>query len=159
MLEYHTDETDDERNNIQARQDALSAMDASLVSASPMLYLDRRLLSGILARIRMFDKVLKVQGSIIECGVHRGNGLMTWYQLSSILEPVAINRKIIGFDTFSGFPSVSGEDPEAIPIGGFDDVSLDHLNEWIRLQDGNRPLGHLPKVELVVGDASQTIPE
>ena len=39
-----------------------------------------------------------------------GAGLMTWNQLSSIFEPVNHTRKIIGFDTFSGFTSLKQED-------------------------------------------------
>lgn len=159
MMQYLNDETDGERTNNKRRHDALEALDTTWFSSSPMIYLDRRLITGLLTRVKMFDKIIQVQGSIVECGVHRGNGLMTWYHLSTIMEPVAINRKVIGFDTFEGFPHTSSSDPGGIPVGGFDDVVLDHLMDWISLQDGNRLLGHLPKVELVVGDACHTIPE
>lgn len=49
---------------------------------------------------------LNIKGSIIECGVHQAGGVFTWAKLSSIYEPYNYHRKIIGFDTFKGFPSV-----------------------------------------------------
>jgi len=54
--------------------------------------------------------VIDVKGSVIECGVHNGFGVMTWAKLSAILEPVNLTRRIYGFDTFEGFPEVSKED-------------------------------------------------
>jgi hypothetical protein len=35
------------------------------------------------------------------------SGLMTFAQLSSILEPTNFERKVIGFDTFSGFTNLT----------------------------------------------------
>ena len=141
------------------RFNALKDIDSALVADSPMIYLDRRLVTLLLTRIKMFEKIIDVQGSVVECGVHRGNSLMTYYHLSSILEPVAYNRKIIGFDTFDGFPSTSENDPSGVPLGGMKDVSYEHLLEWISIQDKNRAISHIPKVELVRGDACLTIPQ
>jgi len=35
---------------------------------------------------------------------------MAWAKLSTILEPENLTRRIYGFDSFDGFPSVSDED-------------------------------------------------
>jgi len=70
-------------------------------------YVSRQDLTRFLARYEIYKKILDVDGSIIECGVKFGGGLMTFAQLSSIFEPVNYTRKIIGFDTFSGFPIFS----------------------------------------------------
>jgi len=70
-------------------------------------YVPRQKLSYFLAKYEIFKKILNIQGSIIECGVLFGGGLMTFAQLSSIFEPVNHQRKIIGFDTFAGFPKLS----------------------------------------------------
>ena len=72
-------------------------------------YLKRQTLSKILVRYELFKKQLKIKGSI-ECGVHEGFGVMSWAHFSSILEPYNYHRKIIGFDTFKGFPNVSKKD-------------------------------------------------
>lgn len=61
----------------------------------------------------IFKLALPVKGSIIECGVFRGFGFMTWFKLSTMLEPENLTRRIYGFDTFEGFPSISDHDESA----------------------------------------------
>ena len=73
-------------------------------------YVPRQALSRFLCREEMFRKVLHIQGSIIECGVLGGWGLTSWMHLSSIFEPLNTTRRIIGFDSFEGFPSISNKD-------------------------------------------------
>ena len=133
-------------------------MSASDVAEAPFVYLDRQLVTLILTRIHLFEKIINVQGSVVECGVHRGNSLMLYQHLSTILEPSNFNRKIIGFDTFEGFPSVSKHDPDGV-VGHMRNTDFEHLKSWVELQDKNRTIGHIPKVELVKGDAIKTIPK
>jgi len=101
--------------------------------------------------------ISNVGGHIVECGVANGNNLMLFAHLSSILEPFAINRKIIGFDTFSGFRSISKKDPKNISERDFSNVSYNNLKKAIDLYDLNRPAGHMNRVELIRGDATKTI--
>lgn len=126
-------------------------------------YIPRQALSKFLCRYEIFKHILAVDGSIIECGVRHGGGLMTWAQLSAVLEPVNYTRKIVGFDTFAGFPSLSAGDEKSRSIharpGGFAVDSYEDLCRAIELYNANRPLGHMHKVELVKGDAVQTIPQ
>jgi len=88
---------------------------------------------------------------------------MTWAQLSAIYEPVNHTRRVVGFDTFTGFVSMDAKDKgdslDFAVEGGLATHAYDDLQECIRLYDLNRPIGHIPRVELVVGDAMQTIPE
>ena len=120
----------------------------------------RQSLARVLARYELFKLQLEIKGSIVECGVHDGEGLMTWANLSSALEPYAIHRKVIGFDTFTGFPSVDEKDesdfdnPErrdgglAPSEGGYE-----QLRERVREYDANRFLNQFEKFILVKGDA------
>ena len=78
--------------------------------------------------------------------------------LSSIIEPYAINRKIIGFDTFAGFKSITKIDGK-VSNKDFSNVSIKNLKQAIELYDLNRTLGHMQKIELVQGDATKTIPK
>lgn len=113
-----------------------------------------------LAKYEIFKKILNVHGAIIECGVHQGGGLMTWGILSSIFEPVNHIRKVIGFDTFEGFSSLSEKDKaqnEHAHTGGLAVNSYDDIKNAIRNYDSFRPLGHINKIELVKGDACVTI--
>jgi len=114
----------------------------------------------------LFKMIKDVKGSIIECGVHHGGGLMAWAKLSSALEPYSIHRKIIGFDTFDGFPEIDIKDKKStnhkeLIDGGFKSHNMiyDELQESIEAYNQNRYLNQFDKIELVKGDANITIPE
>lgn len=125
----------------------------------PHLFVRRQTVTGHLTRINLFNMALGVKGSIVECGVHKGDSLMLYYHLSTILEPTAFNRKIYGFDTFEGFRSLSEKDSKQLTEKMFSDTDHDVLKRAIEIQDMNRFVSHLPKCELIKGDAIQTIPE
>src|SRR3954470_20669075 len=73
-------------------------------------FASRQTISIFLYKAQLFQRILNVQGSILEFGVYMGAGLFTWAHLSSIFEPVNYQRKIVGFDTFEGFPEVADAD-------------------------------------------------
>jgi hypothetical protein len=124
----------------------------------------RKSLARFLARYHLFQKILNVNGSIVECGVLSGQGLFTFAKLSSILEPYNHTRKVIGFDTFEGFPSADQKDIENsdssflqdFKPGALSGCSFEELLESIKLFDLNRPLNHIKKIELVKGDLCKT---
>lgn len=99
-----------------------------------------------------------MKGSVVECGVHKGGAFMLYAQLSAILEPYAFNRKIIGFDTFDGFRSISEKDAN-VDETMFADTNHETLLKVIEIYDLNRAAAHLPKCEVVKGDAVETIPK
>lgn len=125
-------------------------------------YVPRETLTKFLTRYELFKKVVSVPGSIVECGVYEGGGLMAFAQFSAILEPVNFSRLIIGFDTFAGFPKPDASDMTStsrdMHEGGFLADSYDDLKRCAGLYDRNRFLGHINKVTLVKGDATKTIP-
>lgn len=123
------------------------------------LFTDRQTLARYLVRYELFKKILNVKGSIVEGGVYKGSSLMFFANLSATYEPYAHYREIIGFDTFAGFPSVNGKDGSFAYVNRMSDVNLEVLEKSIKLYDRNRPIGHLPKIKLVKGDAVKTIPQ
>ena len=113
-------------------------------------------------RYEIFKKILNVHGSVVECGVLFGGGLMTWAQLSEVFEPFNHTRNVIGFDTFGGFAELSEEDKTGtaaqLKEGGLAiDVEAD-LQRSIELYDQNRVLPHIKKVKTVKGDICETLP-
>lgn len=125
----------------------------------------RQDLSRFLAKYEIFKQILPVNGNIVEGGVFAGGGLLSWLHFSSILEPFNHTRRIIGFDTFEGFPTVHGKDTAAgLSDHLHEDAFLisksmkEEIQALADIHDKNRPLGHLPKVELVGGDATVTMP-
>ena len=128
-------------------------------------YVPRQNLARFLARYEIFKQVIDVQGSIVECGVLFGGGLMSFANLSVILEPYNFQRRIVGFDTFSGFPDIASEDIKGAPerksahlqIGGFDaPTAYEDILRCISVFDRNRFLNHFPKVDVVRGDFNHT---
>lgn len=125
-------------------------------------YVRRQNLTRFMALYEIFKRVLPIKGSVVECGVFQGFGIMTWAKLSAILEPVNLTRRIYGFDSFEGFPSLTQEDRSSysnhVQQGDLLANSFDEIEELIKINDSTRFLGHVNKVKLVRGDATRTIP-
>jgi Methyltransferase domain len=124
-------------------------------------YVRRQQLKRFIAMHELFKLVLPVKGSVIECGVYQGFGLMAWAKLSAMLEPENLTRRIYGFDTFEGFPLVDAKDTNEFGTARPGDLKADcygELLELIKAYDADRFLGHIGKVELIKGDIAQTLP-
>ncbi len=148
-------------------QDAESHFAASSASVAARLaafprFADRTSLSRFLVRYEIFKQAAGVQGSIVECGVHDGGGLFTWATVSALLEPLNHRRRIVGFDTFEGFPSVHEADAatgsEHAYVGNYAGATQAELQGSIDRFDVGRALGDIPKIELVAGDFLETGP-
>ncbi len=122
-------------------------------------YVKRQDIARFIAQYEIFKRQLNIKGSVVECGVHYGSGLMAWSKISSILEPYNYRRKILGFDTFEGFPSVKKIDNSKVGMFS-DDVNIyEELLESIKEYNENRFLNNINKIELIKGDANITIPK
>jgi hypothetical protein len=128
-------------------------------------YVRRYELARFMVQYELFKLTQEIKGSIVECGVYQGAGVMAWAKLSETLEPYNFLRKVYGFDTFEGFPSVSKEDKSntnaEISKVGYLKPEYDvfsELQECIGAFNETRLLKHEAKVVLVKGDAMKTIP-
>jgi hypothetical protein len=128
-------------------------------------YVPRQNLARFLARYELFKLIVDIQGSIVECGVLFGGGLLSFAKLSAILEPYNFQRRIIGFDTFSGFPEIAPEDVLGVPDRrsahlkkhGFAAAhAYEDILRAIEIFDMTRLLNHFPKVSVVKGDFNET---
>ncbi|MGY6560489.1 MAG: crotonobetainyl-CoA--carnitine CoA-transferase [Luteibaculaceae bacterium] len=122
------------------------------------LFLKRQELSKILFLDEIYRQILEVHGIIFEFGVRWGQNLTTLNNLRGIYEPYNYSRKLIGFDTFEGFPSVDEKDGnhEIIQKGGFS-VTENYEASLAKILDYHQsecPLNHINKNFLVKGDAS-----
>ena len=129
-------------------------------------YVRRQQLSRFLAKYELFKLNQNVKGSIVECGVYQGSGIMGWAKLSAMLEPYAFDRRVFGFDTFEGFPEVNTKDLNAkennpkAKISGLNtgEAVYQDILSCIEEYDENRFLNQFDKIELIKGDATETIP-
>ena len=70
-----------------------------------LLFSHKKSISKILYYNEIYKNILKKPGVIMEFGVEFGSTLNLLSNLRSVYEPYNYSRKIIGFDTFSGFTS------------------------------------------------------
>jgi hypothetical protein len=136
--------------------DADPASTIEKIEAFPK-FVSRQAMAKFITKYEIFKQILEVNGSIVECGVLHGGGTLAWAKMSSIFEPANHLRKVIGFDTFGGFPSVTAEDTRTgsfheLRQGGLTGSPCDNVLKAIQVYDINRPINHIPKVELVQGD-------
>jgi hypothetical protein len=152
--------TEAEQQFHDRRAATLGRADAAYVAGAPFVFADRITVTAALSRIELFKMVMDIPGAIVECGVYRGNSLMLYMHLSAILEPYAINRSIIGFDTFDGFTGIdTQQDPSDINTTMFSDTDPTLIQEMIDANDLVRPVNRIPRCQLVQGDIALTAPE
>jgi len=126
-------------------------------------YVRRQNLTRFLVLYEIFKKIINIKGSIVECGVNQGFGIMSWAKFSAIMEPANLTRRIYGFDTFEGFPEITEKDrsksSKHVKVGDLAADTYEEIYGLAKIHDSTRFLGHIPKVNLIKGDASNTIPK
>src|SRR5580658_1069978 len=117
-------QTNNEKDYHKQRAEVVETVPRMTLADAPFLFATRPTVTEMIVRLQLFNMVRDVSGAIVECGVAQGNNLMLFSHASSILEPYAINRRIIGFDTFEGFRSLGGKaDPDDISEADFSNTS------------------------------------
>jgi len=131
--------------------------------ANLSLFINRQNLSQILFIHELYQHIVDVHGVIMEFGVRWGRNLALYESLRGIYEPFNHNRKIIGFDTFEGFPSVDEKDgtAEIIGVGAYNVTQKydEYLAKILDYHEQESPISHIKKYELVKGDAVRSIHE
>ncbi|WP_188066251.1 TylF/MycF/NovP-related O-methyltransferase [Brevibacillus brevis] len=150
----------------QTRQELLDLFINSPIPKNEMidhmgLYVHRQMLSRMLFLNDIFQQILNVNGVIMEFGVRWGTNLAIYEALRGIYEPYNYTRKIVGFDTFEGFPSVDEKDgtDSIIKKGAYavTEGYEEYLENLLFTRQKLSPLNHINKFELVKGDATQTL--
>ena len=125
------------------------------------IFLGRQKLSRILYMHELYQKIVNVHGIVAEFGVRWGQNLALFESFRGIYEPYNYSRKIVGFDTFEGFPSVDAKDGtnEVARPGAFNVTKNYHqyLDAIMKYHESESPISHMCKYEIVKGDASHTV--
>lgn len=126
------------------------------------VYLRRHQLADLLTMDALYRLLVDLPGVIMEFGVLHGRHLAILAALRGIHEPYNSFRRIIGFDTFTGFPDLAEIDqvsPSAA-VGRFavphDEV--DHLREVLAAHEAGDPVSHVQRAFVVQGDVRETVP-
>ena len=125
------------------------------------LFITRQNLSRIFLMKQLYEMIVPVHGVVFEFGVRWGQNMSLFSNLRGMIEPFNYNRRVIGFDTFAGFPETASQDGDLIGTGDYS-VSegwLETLRSVLDFHQGNAPIPHKEKYELVVGDVADTLPD
>jgi hypothetical protein len=152
------------------QQDARRAL-ADLFDRTPLprdqllvnfgLYMRSSVLAKLLYVNELYEKIVNVPGVVFEFGVWWGQNLALFESLRAIHEPYNHTRKVVGFDTFAGYPAIGPEDgsSEVARIGTYG-VTREYdryLAEVLDYHQRENVTGHIKKYEIVKGDVSETI--
>ena len=128
------------------------------------LFLNSKNLSRILFLDYIYRQIIDKPGIIIEFGTRWGQNLSLFSALRGIYEPFYRHRKIVGFDTFTGFPisSIGNMDNKQYPVireGGLacTENYAEYLQKVMEYQEQDNPLSHIGKFEVRAGDATAEI--
>ena len=120
------------------------------------LFLESKQLSRLLFMDFLYRQTIDTQGVVMEFGTHWGQNTAIFTALRGIYEPFNRHRKIIGFDTFKGFPNVTPKDGKSdlMRKGKLKTTEgyPDHLRELLQAHQDLNPLSHINKNEICVGD-------
>jgi hypothetical protein len=127
------------------------------------LFLSSKSLSRILFMNHLYEQIVDVMGVVMEFGTRWGPNLGEFAALRGIYEPFNRHRKIIGFDTFAGFPKIDSKDGDSdmMEVGHLTvpEGYKEYLEKVLEFQERDNPLSHIRKFELCDGDATQTLPK
>lgn len=125
------------------------------------LYMRSSVVAKMLYIDELYRLIVTIPGVVIEFGAWWGTNLALFEALRAIYEPYNYTRKVIGFDTFEGYPGISPKDgtTEHAREGGYAVTPgyLEHLSQILDYHQEENVMSHVKKYELVKGDASVTL--
>ena len=126
------------------------------------LFMRSSALTKILFVNEAYELILEQPGIIVEFGTWWGQNLILFENLRALYEPFNQSRRVVGFDTFQGYPEISGKDrpSDTIKEGGYKVAEnyREYLESLIDYHEKNNVLAAIKKHELVQGDVTKTAP-
>lgn len=124
------------------------------------LFINRQSLSRIMFMHNLYQKIINTQGVIMEFGVRWGQNMALFESLRGMYEPYNFKRKIIGFDTFTGFSTLDNKDGKSELIQKNAYSVTEGYEHYLKLildyHEQESPNSHIKKYEIIKGDASVT---
>ena len=106
---------------------------------------------------------MDVPGIVVDFGTRWGQNASLFAALRGIYDTFHRHRKIVAFDTFTGFPTVHKNDGNSrLMRTGNLAVTKDYqeyLADILTCQEEDNPMGHIKKFEVIRGDATETFAE
>ena len=160
-MDYSSDDEKQHRDTLTAMLRSCPIPDHSIM-ANLGLYFTSKTFSRLVFMHEFYKMGLNVSGQVMDFGTRWGQNMAIFIACRGMYEPFNRHRKIVGFDTFGGFPEVVAPEDgssEMIGVGNIPVTAnyVEYLEELLGTLEQNNSLPHLKKYELVCGDASKTI--
>lgn len=162
-------ETNSNETQLQAREKLLhlfknNNLPAEELMTSLGLFIRGSALVKYLVLNDLYTRILKTPGTIIEFGTCWGQNLILFENLRAIYEPFNKTRKIVGFDTFTGYPVGDDNDKngDVFKEGNYklEDDYEDFLKDLLNTHVECNVLGNNKSIhEVIKGDVSETVRE
>lgn len=109
-----------------------------------------------LAHYELYKKIIHIPGSVIECGLFKGNSFFRLSHFRDLLES-KYSRKLIGFDVFDSFPDTNFENDKKylrnfITQAGEISLDIDDMHNVMNYKG-------IENYDLVKGDIRETVPK
>lgn len=125
------------------------------------LYLRSTVLAKILYLNELYQAIRNLPGIVLEFGVWWGANLALLESFRSVYEPYNWTRKVVGFDTFQGYPAIGEKDGTSsyAAVGGYtvSEGYEEYLGKMLDAHEADNVMSHITKYELVAGDVVKTI--
>ncbi|MBL8517734.1 MAG: crotonobetainyl-CoA--carnitine CoA-transferase [Betaproteobacteria bacterium] len=135
---------------------------SDLLIANLPLYLRSVILAKILYVNEIYSRILPIPGVVMEFGVWWGANMSLLNSMRNVYEPYNFNRRVIGFDTFAGYPKPGERDGAfaEVATSGHDQLPEGYdkyLEEVLACHESENALEHIRKFQIVKGDVTQTV--
>lgn len=151
---------------IEARKQLLELFKQSPIPDDEMLvnlglYLRSTQVAKILYLNELYQLIVNLPGIVIEFGVWWGANLALFESFRSVYEPYNWTRKVVGFDTLKGYPSIAPKDGTSAhaKVGGYtvSEGYEEYLRKMLDAHEADNVMSHIQKYDLVKGDVTETI--
>jgi hypothetical protein len=125
------------------------------------LFIEPRLMSRLLFLDFIYKKILPIQGVILDIGTRWGQTATVFETLRAIYEPYNYQRKIVAFDTFTGFSGSSEYDGVLKNVDGECSTTVEYqqqLELLLQAHEDLHPINHVKKHQVVSGDVITSLP-
>ena len=150
------------------RENLYNLYNASPIPSDEMLingglYIRSSALSKLLFLNEAYELIIDIPGNILVFGTWWGQDVTVLYNLRAVHEPYNFTRKVVGFDTFTGYPTPTDKDnvSDTIKKGAYGTAQnyKQHLEQLLAYHEQENSMSHIRKYELVEGDIIKTLPD
>jgi hypothetical protein len=151
---------------VGARKELLDLFKRSPIPDDEMLvnlglYLRSTQLAKILYLDELYQRIVNLPGIVVEFGIWWGANLALFESFRSVYEPYNWTRKVVGFDTLKGYPSIAPKDGSSAyaKIGGYTVTEgyEEYLSRVLGAHEVDNVMSHIKKYDLVKGDVLETV--